>query len=212
MKFLIKPISGQHLLIKAVILITGLVSGLDSSIIQLPREGALFLLFMLLEPAMYRSLGKALKTVLPFLAAYWCFSTLLGQEFPKSALFTAQVLYLLVVTVYVFARPDFSAWAHDCRWLRRIKCVNTIFVFGLSTLLFVRRLFAEFRLLRSEHQSPVPVAAIGEVFTKVASDSDKIGSEVQRIMESQAGAHPQANAANALGITFLAILVIIHGV
>lgn len=212
MKFLTTPISGQHLYLKAVILITGLVSGLDSSISQLPKEGALLILFMLLEPALYRSLFKALRTIVPFLAAYWVFSTLFGQLFPKSIFFTVQVLYLVLVSVYVFSRPDFSAWAYDCRRLRKLKGINTLFVFSLSTLLFVRRFFAGFSAIRSQGGAKLPLAEVGNVFQSVAAESGKIGDEVQRILENQPQERPHRFLANALGIVFLALLVIVHGV
>lgn len=212
MKFLTTPISGQHLYLKAVILITGLVSALDSSIVQLPKESALFLLFMLTEPALYRNLFKAFKTIVPFLAAYWVFSTLFGQLFPRSMFFTVQVLYLLLVSVYVFARPDFSVWAYDCRRLRRLKWINTLFVFSLSTLLFVRRFFAGFRMISAKGGAKLPVAEIGSVFQSVAADSGKIEAQVQSILESEPLERPHGFFVNALGILFLALLVIVHGV
>lgn len=212
MKFLPTAISKQHIYLKAAIFLTGLVTGLDSSLKQLVMQAVLFLLAMLLEPSLYLSCFRAFKKIIPFLAAYWVGATLFNTDFLMSVTFSVQLLYLILVTVWVFGRQSFEVWARDSRKLRRIKWINNVFAFAIHTVLYVNSFFAGYARIKPDGNANRLFHDLGDVYREVAAKSPQIQLQVQNILTAQPQRIPNRKYSHLLGLVFLAALALIHGV
>jgi len=212
MKFLPTAISKQHIYLKAAVFLTGLVTGLDSSLKQLVMQAVLFLVAMLMEPALYRSCFRAFKKIIPFLAAYWVGATLFNTDFLVSVTFSVQLIYLILVTVWVFARQSFEVWAWDSRKLRRFKWINSVFAFAIYTVLYVNSLFAGYARIKPGSNANQLFHEMGDVYRDVANNSPVIQAGVQGILAAQPQRILNRKYAHLFGLAFLAALALIHGV
>lgn len=208
MKWLSSQISGQNLFLKMAIFITGLVIGLDSSLRQLISQSILFLLYLFLQPRLYLSLFSALKRIISFLAAYWVFATVFKQSFPDSVLFSVQLIYLLMVSVVVFAEVPPKTWAYDSRFIRKLSWINALFYYCFATALFVKSFFRQYQAA-SGVESLKP--KLETVFSAVHNDSGIIGHKVRGILATDSREFGNEASADITGIVFLTLLVLVHG-
>lgn len=211
MKWMHTAISAQNLFLKLAIFIIGIATALDSSLRQLVAQIILFCLYLLLQPSLFRHLLKAFRRILPFFAGYWLFATLFGQSFPGSVLFSIQIIYLILVSVAVFAEVSMGALAHDSKWARRNKWVNALFYYCFATMLYLHSFFFHYHELKPNAKTNVMINSLGDVFGAVTADTDSIKTEVRNILNSDTYVNSGHSYANPVGIVFLAVLVIVHG-
>jgi len=210
MKWLKEPISGQNLYLKLAIFLTGLVTGLESSLRQLVSQFALFLIFLLFEPVLYRSLLKALRRVLPFLAGYWVFVTIFSQDFPDSVFFSLQILYLLLISVYVFGGLKLGLVAMDSAGLRRIGFFNSVFFYLIATYLYLKSFFRNYATLNSERASQPLAELMTQVLNSVAGETETIRTQVHTGLSQTLSTDDKRSTAHFCGVLFLSLLVLLH--
>ncbi|CAO80410.1 hypothetical protein [Candidatus Cloacimonas acidaminovorans] len=211
MKWLNHPLSGQHFYLKSAVFLTGLAIGLDSSLRQLLIQLVLILAILIFEPKLYLSLLNALKKLLPFFAGYWVFATLFGQEFLTTVFFSVQILYLIAVTVYVLGNVKMEQIASQSRWLRKWKPVNSLFYYLFATVFFTRSFFAEYKKMKLVKENNFSLAQLSDVLANVSALSPQISNSVTNLLTFEGEEKNSNPQANYLGIFFLALLVIVHG-
>ncbi len=204
-------ISGQNFYLKLAIFLTGLMTGLESSLRQLVSQLALILLLLLFEPILYLSLGLALKRILPFLAGYWVFAILFSQPFPASVFFSLQILYFLLISVYVFGNVQMQTMAADSATFRRFKPANAAFFFSLATYHYLKSFYRNYKAIKSEQDKPI-LPLVSEVMQQVASETESIRSRVNSVLSVQTGETEHRSAANLTGWLALTCLVLIHSI
>ncbi|MDY0151726.1 MAG: hypothetical protein RBS43_05590 [Candidatus Cloacimonas sp.] len=211
MKWMRTAISAQNLFLKLAIFITGIATAFDSSLRQLLAQCVLFLVYFLLQISLYKSVANAFRKILPFFAGYWLFSTLFGQLFPDTVRFSVQLIYLILVSVAVFAETPMSSLAFDSKGIRRYRYVAALFYYSFATQLYLQSFVAHYHALKPELQKDSYMEGLGHVFHSVSQDTERIGLQVRSILSSDGQRVVSAGMANELGIIFLALLVLVHG-
>ncbi|MDD2230404.1 MAG: hypothetical protein PHY48_13445 [Candidatus Cloacimonetes bacterium] len=210
MKWFKTVITEQNLFIKLAIFITGIATGLESSLRQLIAQIVLFLMFMLLEPRLYRYVLTALRRILPFLTGYWLFATIFAQSFPTSVKFSVHIIFLVLVTVAVFGGVQMSSLASDSHYIRRKPWINAVFFFSFSTWLYVQSFFHHYQHRQKSHTSEPIAKLVEEVFGAVSAETENIRSQLREILAFRKESSHILNAPNIIGIKFLALLVVLN--
>lgn len=211
MKWIRTAISGQNLYLKLAIFITGVVTGLDSSLRQLLAQSVLFLFYFILQVSLYKPLLKAFRKTLPFFSGYWLFATIFGQLFPETVRFSVQLIYLILVSVAVFADTPMSSLAYDSKGIRRYRYVSALFYYSFATQLYLQSFVAHFQASKPELQKDSGLSGLSHVFHSVNNDTERIGQQVRSILSSDNKPIVSRGMANELGIVFLTMLVLVHG-
>lgn len=212
MKLAAAAISGTNLYLKLAIFITGIVTGLDSSLRQLLYQFLLFLVYLLLEPRQYLLLLKALRKILLFMSGYWLFATCLSQPFISSVLFTMQVIYMLTVTVVAMGNVPMSQLATDSAGIRRFKPLNALFYYFVATFAYMSSFVRHYNSLKSASSKSPLLTQVVDVVHLVSSDTAKVQSHVRQVLANTSKPHYPFRFANFSAFIFLALLVVIHGI
>lgn len=211
MKWISEAISGQNLYLKLALFVTGIGTGLSSSIRIIGAKIALFLIYLILEPSLYCHLFKAIKKLIPFLAGYWLFSTLLNQDFPSSVRFTLQLIYFLLLMVSVFGGVSVEQALSDSSYIRKWAWINSGFVFCIATLMYTQSFFAQFAKLRARKDKQAIIEQIEAVVQTVSDETESIRSRIGNLLQSAVVRNKLFSEANVVGIVFLTLLVIVNG-
>jgi len=210
MKWPADIISGQNLFLKLAIFITGLVSGLESSLRQLLSQLILFLLFLFLEPSLFTSLYKAVRRILPFLAGYWVFAQIFGQAFPDSVFFSLQIVYLLLISVYVMGRLKPELVAGDSVSLRRLGFIQATFFFAMATSLYLKSFFSSYARVQKENSNASLLSLVSQVLQDVSAETERIRERVNDVLSAGPCSSADRHLANICGVVFLTFLVLLH--
>ncbi|HRY83555.1 MAG TPA: hypothetical protein P5533_02865 [Candidatus Cloacimonadota bacterium] len=201
----------QSTWLKLIILLISFTLGLDASFRQLLWLLGVFLLIFISDLSVFSKLLIALRRILPFLAGYWVFATLFTLQFPAMLLFSLQVLYFLVITVYCVGTIDMKHFLQDTGYLQKYRFSRSLIYLILATSLFIRKYF----MLLGERQisggdSIKNVLAsfaslIGENFAHAMEVEDTIKSS----LEHDRGHRVFFTFPNFLAFCFLAAVVIV---
>lgn len=212
MKWFTAAVSSQNLYLKLAIFLTGIAIGLDSSLRQLLLNIVLILLFLLAEPSLFALLVNSLRRILPFFAGYWLFATLFAQRFPDSVFFSVQIIYLVLVTVYVFGKAKMRALAWDSRYIRKCRLINAMFYYAFATGLYVASFAKHFHAHKPNNEAEAILNHLGDVFAAVSGETLTVQTQVNSILNPQQEIFLKPSAANFLGVVFLTIMVLVHGI
>lgn len=211
MKWIPAAISGQHLYLKLALFITGIGTGLSSSIRIISVKIVLFLLYLLMEPTLYSYLFNAFKRLVPFLIGYWLFSIIFSSDFLISIRFSLQLLYFLVLMVSVFGAVSMQRAISDSSQIRQWKWVDSLFAFSLATMLYIKSFSANFIRTRDTEGKQAFLEQIESVLTAVNNDTENIKLRLGSLMNAPGNKANWISQANVTGLFFLALLVIVNG-
>ncbi|MDD3535259.1 MAG: hypothetical protein PHC50_03825 [Candidatus Cloacimonetes bacterium] len=202
----------QHLALKTGIFITGIASAFELNTRQLAYQSSLYLLFMLLDKSLYSKLLFALRKLLIFFTGYWLFATLFGQDFPDALLFSGRILYLLLVMVFCWAAVDKKLLLYQSRFCLLSKMGKRLISFILNTFYFLKEYLSAFRNLEGSAELSSIVDKALQAGAAVHQKSDAINAKTEAAI-AEATAAPDTNKhANALGLGFLSLLVLLSNV
>ncbi|HOC94460.1 MAG TPA: hypothetical protein PK802_00565 [Candidatus Cloacimonadota bacterium] len=203
-------LSEQNFWLRIVILILSLMGALEASLKQILGLTVLFLLFLLLDLECYAKILKALRISLPFLAGYWVFATLFGTGFLEMLLFTAKIVFFIVVTVYVFGNLSLRRVLHDTRCLRKTGWGSRLVHFSLATALFLRAYLHRFAAsgIRSADNIGNVFDRLVAVGKEVAGNSDVIEAQIRKI-HSGSGDIAQVSGSNLIALCLLCCMILI---
>jgi hypothetical protein len=211
MKWIPEAISGQHLYLKLALFITGIGTGLSSSIRIISVKIVLFLLYLLMEPTLYCYLFHAFKRLVPFFIGYWMFSIILSSDFLISVRFSLQLLYFLVLMVSVFGAVSMQRAISDSSQIRQWKWVDSLFAFCLATMLYIKSFSANFVITRDAEGKQAFLEQIESVLVAVNGDTENIKLRLDSLMNAPSIKAHWISQANVTGLFFLALLVIVNG-
>lgn len=201
---------GQNVWLKLIILVIAFSLGFDASFRQLLTSSGIFLLYFLLDRTVFPKLLFALRKILLFLTGYWLFATLFGLSFPEMLLFSLQIVYFLIITVYCLGTIDLGHFIHDTRRIRKYRPVERLVYLILATTLFIRNYFT---LLGDK--KPGKGDSITEVLGSFAllikenyAHAVTVEEEIQKSFAEDHAGRKFLSMDNFTGIVFLAILVI----
>jgi hypothetical protein len=200
----------QHLAMKLGIFIIGIATGFEASARQLALQCTLFLVFMLFEPQLYAKLLFALRKFLFFLTAYWLFATIFAMDFMASLLFSARILYLLLVMVYTWGSVDKKQLIYQSRICLRFALGRIALSYIISTFYFMREYLNAYRAIpRGESIQSILNRAI-DAGQMVHAQSPNIALKVEADLNVQSLEHPTTALANVQAAGFLFLLVMVH--
>ena len=204
----------QSTWLKLIILIVSFTLGLDASFRQLLWLLGLFLLFFLLDLSVFKKLLVALRRILPFLAGYWVFATLFSVGFPAMLLFSLQILYFLVITVYCVGTIDLMHFIRDTRALQRYQFARRLMHLILATSLFIQKYFlllGERQLSGSENLQGV-LGSFAGIVQETYSHALEVEHKIKSSLEIKEGKHVFMSFANLLAFIFLAAVVLVGSI
>ena len=203
-------IKNQHLAMKLAIFIIGLATGVEASFRQIALQGSLFLVFMLLEPALYLKLFFGLRKLVIFLCTYWIFATLFSVDFIGSLLFSARLIYLLLVMVFAFASADKDMMISQCSFFLRLRYTKALLSYILSTAYFLREYIQAYQSIPKGDSFGGLIERVIAAGTKVHGEGANIQNRVDGDLRSSALALKSEPRANLLAAVFLFALVMVN--
>lgn len=200
----------QHLAMKLGIFIIGIATGFEASARQIALQGLLFLVFMIFEPSLYAKLLFALRKILIFLSAYWLFATIFAMDFMATILFSARILYLLLVMVYAWGTVDKKQLIYQSRFCLRFSSGRAVISYIISTFYFMREYLRAYKAIpQGDNLQSVFSRAI-DAGQMVHAQSPKIALKVETDLALDRTDHPPTTMANLLAAGFLFLLVLVH--
>ncbi|MDD4806693.1 MAG: hypothetical protein PHO35_07920 [Candidatus Cloacimonetes bacterium] len=203
-------IKTQHLAMKLAIFIIGLATGVEASFRQIALQGSLFLVFMLLEPALYLKLFFGLRKLVFFLCTYWIFATLFSVDFISSLLFSARLIYLLLVMVLAFASADKDMMIGQCSYFLRFRLFRALLSYILSTAYFLREYIHAYQSIPKGDSFGNLIERVIAAGAKVHGEASNIQSRVDEDLRSGALKLRSEPRANLLAAVFLFALVMVN--
>lgn len=205
-------IKTQHLAMKLAIFIIGLATGVEASFRQIALQGSLFLVFMLLEPTLYLKLFFGLRKLVFFLCTYWIFATLFSVDFISSLLFSARLIYLLLVMVLAFASANKDMMIGQCSFFLRFRLARALLSYILSTGYFLREYIQAYQSIPKDDSFGKLIERVIAAGAKVHGESTSIQSKVDEDMRSSALRQRSIARANLLAAVFLFALVMVNSI
>lgn len=204
----------QSTWLKLIVLIVSFTLGLDASFRQLLWLLGLFLLFFLLDLSVFKKLLVALRRILPFLAGYWVFATLFSVGFPAMLLFSLQILYFLVITVYCVGTIDLMHFIRDTRALQRYQLARRLMHLILATSLFIQKYFlllGERQISGSENLQGV-LGSFAGIVQETYSHALEVEHKIKSSLEIKEVKRDFMSLANLLAFIFLAAVVLVGSI
>jgi len=204
-------IRSQHLYLKLAIFAIGISIALEASLKQLGMQTILLLIYFSFDHRLYHKVLFALIKMLSFFAAYWILAIFAGIEFPQAVIFSSRIVYLILLTVSVWAAINPRRLLGQCIFCRKVKIGQQFTTFFISTYLFIRKYFVMYQALdKSESISGILDRAIlaGQ---KVHAQSSAIEARAEELQKTNHHPTP-APAANLYGLTYLCLMVIISSI
>lgn len=203
-------IRNQHLAMKLVIFIIGIATGLEASFLQLAVQSSIFLIFMLLEPQLYGKLLFALRRLLFFLTAYWIFATLFAMDFPVALIFSARIIYLLLVMVAVWGATEKRMLLQQCRCFTKLNAGRKILSYLLSTLYFMREYFNAYKAIPANENLHGILQRAIDAGANVHAQSEVIARKVEADLNFDENLYLPSGRANLIAVVFLFVLVMVN--
>ncbi len=202
---------GQSFWLKLIILIIAFSLGFDASFRQLLTSGGIFLLYFLLDLPIFAKLAFALRKIIAFLAGYWIFATLFGVGFPDMLLFSLQIVYFLIITVYCLGTIDIPHFIHDTRRLQRFKPAERLVYLILATSLFIRNYFllmGEKKINRGDSIAEI-FTAFAQVVKENYAHAVSVEEHIRKSFAERLTDRKFLSMDNFIGIVFLSVLVVV---
>ncbi|PKN80274.1 MAG: hypothetical protein CVU48_02720 [Candidatus Cloacimonetes bacterium HGW-Cloacimonetes-1] len=202
----------QNCWLKALVFALAIAGGCFASIRHLTYQTITFLVYFLYDTRIYGRLGFAMRKLLPFFAGYWLFATLWKIEFMDMLSFSLRLIFLVLISVYIFGTFEIEQLMQDSIGLRRIRVVQRIFYYALAIWLFIQsyfQIYAASDLSESKSMHNVMNKVLHALGTNY-ENSPRIDAEVSAILESSYEARQTITYPNLIAVVFLAILSIIY--
>ncbi len=203
-------IARQHLAMKLGIFIIGISSAYEVSWRQMGVQAALFLVLMLLEPRLYRKYLFALRKILVFITIYWVFATLFALDYVNSMVFSARILYLLLIMVSVWGSVDKRLVLWQLRPLSRTRLGYRILSYLLGTIYFLKAYMQAYHDLSAGDSIFETLSKAVDAGQRVHAQSPEIGSKVERDLANSEPCNVLCASANMLAAIFLFALVMVN--
>ncbi len=206
-----RPFQRQNTWLKLAIFLLVLPAAFFAIPLHLVLQIGLFVLYFAFQPTLYRDLLLALRKLLPFLAGYWLFGTLLNIQFIEMLIFSARLILLILGTVYFFGSLNPAAILGDTIWLRSIAWIHNSFLFMVATLMFIYN----YRRLLQEH--PIKArSGVSELLNQFASVMKKNLEQAPEIeartqaLQHRVEVHELLSSSNLLGLIYLCLSMLIY--
>lgn len=202
----------QHLYLRFVIMIVAISGNLEATMRQIGMQIVLLLVFSLLDISAFSKLLRAVRKILPFLAAYWLFATLTGTPYPEMLLFSLKLFYFLQITVYILSHLDTAKVLADTAGIRRYHWGNSLVYYLLATMLFLKSntgLFSRVKMRGSSNAGSMLDAIVAGAKANYARASEIDATINQEMAETRSSGF---SGADVLGICLLALMVIVNAI
>ena len=204
----------QNTWLKLIILLISFTLGIDASFRQLLWLLALFLVYFLVDFTVFAKLLIAMRRILPFLSGYWVFATIFTVQFPDMLLFSLQILYFLVITVYCVGTIDLFHFMQDTRGLHSFGFARKAIHLILATSLFIQKYFlllGEKQISKGESIKGV-MASFADLVEENYAHALEVESTIQSSFDEHLITREFFTFANFLAFIFLAAVVLVGSI
>jgi hypothetical protein len=199
----------QHLLLRLAIFGLGISTSIEISQRQLAAQFALFFLYMLAEPSLYKKFFIALRKLLSWFAAYWLFSLFFAISFEESLLFTIKIIYLVLIMVAAWGSVEKQRLLSEIHTYLKHKPCKSLLFYILSTVYFAKMYFRIYSLQTRETKIAGILDKAILSGKQVFEQSAQIESKVSHLLNEAPQAFAAYYPANLYGLAFLSLLGIV---
>lgn len=205
------PLSGQNTWLRLLVLILALTGAVDATLRQTALLIVLFFVYLLFDRQAWSQITRAARVILPFLAGYWLFATLLGTGFVDMVLFSLKLILMILVTVGAFGSLTLPRALSDTRGLQKHAWGRQLLRFGLATGLFIRAYANHFQShkIRSGSSLGQILESLIQAGKSVSEDHTRIEARLDHLLDPKVAVTAASASANLLGWTLIAVMVAI---
>jgi len=203
----------QNIWIKLAILLLGSVAA-----VAVPAKALNYLLgisffYFLVSPGIIKHLLAGLKAILPFLATYSLFATVLSIPFPDILVFILRMIVLVFFLVYFIASLHINRVLEDIQPLKKHKFFQNILFYTLSTLLYLKQLVDYYRSRDMRNQTSVKkqfmVSGLVDAIHTNWQLRDNIQSETDALLSADYSTPRFVSKNNVMGCLFITLIILI---
>lgn len=204
----------QNTWLKLLIFVIALLSGMLAHSRHLLLHLSLFALYFFVQITLYKKLIFAFRKMLPFLAAYWLFATLVGTDFVEMLIFSLRLILLLFCSVYFFGTLHLEALIGDSHFLLRSPFLNRALCFLIATLLFIKnyaKLYSEQQINRKSTLAEI-MNNLGRVLTDNLAASPDIEAKTRMLLENPVPKRELVHFSNLLAVFYLCLNMLLYAI
>jgi len=205
-------IRNQHVFLKLVVFTIGISTSFEVSHRQLAAQSLLLFLYLLADLRLYASFLFAVRKLLTWFAAYWIFALIFRVEFLQSLMFSFKIIYLILLTVAVWASTDKARLWAELNSLRGVAGLKPMFSYFLATYLFLKEYLNIYRIQGTPSGIYDAIEHAIETGKRLHQQSSLIGAKVNRLMQMDAQKPAMCIRANLYGLLFLSLLGIVYSI
>nr|MDK2850479.1 hypothetical protein [Candidatus Cloacimonadota bacterium] len=205
-------IQNQHLYLKLAIFVLGISTAFEASFRQLGLQSLLVLIYMSLDWTLYAKLIFALRKLVSFLAAYWLLALFTGISFPDSLLFSAMIIYLIMITVATWGALDLTRLAAQISWCKRYTFSRHVVSYFISTYLYIQEYFRQYKNLPKTESIAGITDRVIQASRNVHQHTHQIEQQTESILTEDYPTPEPAVSANLCGMIFLSLLVLLSNI
>jgi hypothetical protein len=171
----------QSTWIRLLILIIGSLAA-----IGVPSKALIYvfttaIVYFLASPVIFKSLISGLKAILPFLAAYSLFATILGLDIQVILIMIFRIAILMILLSFFTASMNLHRFMEDAQILKKRSIFVIVLYFSLATLLYLKQLSSYYKSesirISSEQKKLNPISGIIDAIHYNWLEKDKIQKE-----------------------------------
>jgi hypothetical protein len=203
----------QNIWIKLAILLLGSVAA-----VAVPAKALNYLLgisffYFLVSPGIINHLLAGLKAILPFLAAYSLFATVLSIPFPDILVFILRMIVLVFFLVYFIASLHINRVLEDIQPLKKHKFFQNILFYALSTLLYLKQLVDYYRSRDMRNQTSgkkqFMLSGLVDAIHTNWQLRDNIQSQTDALLSADYSTPWFVTKNNVMGCLFITLIILI---
>jgi hypothetical protein len=203
----------QNIWIKLSILLLGSVAA-----VAVPARALYYLLvislfYFIVSPSIVIHLLAGLKAILPFLATYSLFATILAVPFPDILVFILRMIILVSFLVYFIASLHINRVLEDIQPLKKHKLFHIIIYYVLSTLLYLKQLVTYYRsrdmINQTSGKRQFMISGLVDAIHTNWQLRDNLQSETDALLSVNYSSPGFVTKNNVMGCLFITLIILI---
>jgi hypothetical protein len=203
----------QSIIIKTTILLVGSVASILVPIRALILLFAVTLLYLALSLRIYKSVGKGILVIMPFLASYSVLALVFNLDYIEMVVFICRLIYLVTMLSVFVASFNVKRVLAELQRINRQAFFNKAVFFLIATMIFIKR-FRNYYLKgnqpkkKSINFSAIVNQVVNAIHT-IWQDKESVLQETEALLAKHYSRPMLITKSNTLGMAFLTMLILI---